>query len=202
MRSPAAVLHPSNLLTYVSLTAGVCSLAAALAGSVSGVGACLAAAAMADTFDGRFARRFTRSPELEAAGVELDSLVDAATFGAAPVASVAILSAHGGAAGPWWWWMAAVAYVACAMARLAYYNVAHRDDGQTFVGLPTPVAALVWSTVLLAGGGWGSMTTAAAVLGAAMIAPWRIVRPSGCGLTLFALWPIALLAAHAARLHA
>lgn len=196
MKSPAAVLHPSNLLTYGSLTAGICAVAAALSGSGSLAGAWLAAAALSDTFDGRFARRFTRSPQLEAAGVELDSLVDAVTFGAAPVAAVAIISARSGIAAPWWWWAAAAAYVACATTRLAYYNVAHADDGPAFVGLPTPVAALAWSTVMLAGGGWGSMTIAAALLGAAMIAPLRLVRPSGSGLTLFALWPVALIVAH------
>jgi CDP-diacylglycerol--serine O-phosphatidyltransferase len=201
MRSPVAVLHPSNLLTYVSLTAGVCSVAAALSGSAPAAGACLAAAALSDTFDGRFARRFTRSRQLEAAGVELDSLVDAVTFGASPIAAVAILSTRAGAAAPWWWWVAAVGYVASAMTRLAYYNVAHADDGPQFVGLPTPVAALVWSTLLLASGGWTTMAIAAAALAAAMIAPLRIVRPAGGGLTLFALWPVALIATHLARLH-
>lgn len=200
MKSPAAVLHPSNLLTCVSLAAGLSSIAAALSGSIAAAGACLAAAALSDTFDGRFARRFARSPQLEAAGVELDSLVDAVSFGAAPVVAIAILAARGGGVAPWWWWVAAVGYVACAMARLAYYNVAHADDGAAFVGLPTPVAALVWSTLMLAGDGWGPMAFAATLLAAAMVAPLRIVRPARAGLGLFALWPVALIAAHLARL--
>ncbi|HET7220942.1 MAG TPA: hypothetical protein VFJ02_22970, partial [Vicinamibacterales bacterium] len=83
---------------------------------------------------------------------------------------------------------------------LAYYNVAHGDDGPAFVGLPTPVSALVWSTLLLIINSWGAMAIAASILGVAMIAPLRIVRPSGGGLTLFALWPVLLIAAHLARL--
>jgi len=200
MTSPASSVHPSNLLTYVSLAAGVCAVAAALRGSAPGAGACLALAALADTFDGRFARMFTRSPRLEAIGTELDSLSDVVTFGVCPVAALAILSSRVSAPAPWWWWLAGIAYVACAMTRLAYYNVANADDGGTFVGLPTPVAALVWSTLLLVSSGWVPMSIAAAALGVVMIAPLRITRPSGGGLTLFALWPVFLICAHVARL--
>jgi hypothetical protein len=33
--------------------------------------------------------------------------------------------------------------------------------------------------------------------GVAMIAPLRIPRPAGAGLLLFALWPVAVIVAHA-----
>ena len=131
MNAPVWSFHPANLLTYVSLAAGICSVAAALQHSAAGAGAFLALAALADTFDGRFARLFTRSSELEALGVQLDSLSDAVAFGAAPVAAVAILlSAQ--AAGPWTpvWWLAAIGYAGCALTRLACYNVSHADDGR------------------------------------------------------------------------
>lgn len=200
MTSPASTLHPSNLVTYISMTAGVCAVAAALRGSAAGAGVCFAAAALADTFDGRFARLFARTPRLEAIGVELDSLSDAITFGICPVAAIAILASRTNTAAPWWWWLAALAYVACAMTRLAYYNVANEEGRAGFVGLPTPVAALVWSTMLLATAGWGVASIVAAALAAGMIAPLRIARPSGGGLSLFALWPVALIATHAARL--
>jgi CDP-diacylglycerol--serine O-phosphatidyltransferase len=96
MTSPASSIHPANLLTYMSLAAGVGTIAAAANGSAPGAGACLAAAALADTFDGRFARRFTRSADLAAAGAQLDSLVDAVVFGLAPIAAIGMqLSARG-----------------------------------------------------------------------------------------------------------
>ena len=75
MNSPAWSFHRSNLLTYVSLAAGIGSVAAALQHSAAGAGAFLALAALPDTFDGRFARLFARSRELQALGAELDSLV-------------------------------------------------------------------------------------------------------------------------------
>jgi CDP-diacylglycerol---serine O-phosphatidyltransferase len=197
MNAPVRSFHPANLLTYVSLAAGICSVAAALEHSAAGAGACLALAALADTFDGRFARLFTRSGELAALGVQLDSLSDAVAFGAAPVAAVGILlSAR--ADGPWTmvWWLAAIGYAGCALTRLACYNVSHGDDARAFVGLPTPVAALVWSSVLLVGTGIAGATIVAVVLGLGMVAPLRIARPGAAGLSLFAAWPIALLLAH------
>ena len=62
MRAAIQDVHPSNLLTYTSLAAAVGAMAAA--GGARGTapaGALLAIAALADTFDGRFARCFTRS---------------------------------------------------------------------------------------------------------------------------------------------
>jgi CDP-diacylglycerol---serine O-phosphatidyltransferase len=200
MTSPASSVHPSNLLTYVSLAAGVCAVASALRGSASGAGVCFAAAALADTFDGRFARMFTRTSRLEAIGAELDSLSDVVTFGACPVAALAILSSRVSAPAPWWWWLAGITYVACAMTRLAYYNVANAENGKTFVGLPAPVTALAWSTLLLVSTGWIAISIAAVVLSVAMIAPLRITRPAGGGLTLFALWPVLLICVHVTRL--
>jgi CDP-diacylglycerol--serine O-phosphatidyltransferase len=200
MNAPVWSIHPANLLTYASLAAGICSVAAALQHSAAGAGAFLALAALADTFDGRFARLFTRSTELEALGVQLDSLSDAVAFGAAPVAAVGILlSAQ--AAGPWTpvWWLAAIGYTGCALTRLACYNVSHADNARAFVGLPTPVAALVWSSMLLVGTGIAGASVVAVVLGLGMVAPFRISRPAGTGLTLFALWPIGLLVAHVAH---
>jgi len=200
MNAPISSIHPANLLTYASLGAGICSVAAALQQNAAGAGAFLALAALADTFDGRFARLFSRNRELEALGVQLDSLSDAVAFGAAPVTAVGILLlADGG--GPWApvWWLAAIAYAGCALTRLACYNVSHETNGRAFVGLPTPVAALVWSSVLLASPGIAGASLIAVMLGVGMVAPIRISRPGGAGLTLFALWPLVLLVAHMAR---
>lgn len=198
MSHPATALHRSNLLTYASVACGVGAIAAALQASAAGAGALLAMAALLDTFDGRFARSFTRSVEQQAIGGELDSLVDAVVFGIAPVAAVGILLASQGGTVALWWWAAASAYVICALTRLAHFNVAH--DAARFVGLPTPVAALIWSTLLL----WGPDATrtfvAALALGAAMVSPLPIGRPGAGGLSVFASWPLVLIVAHVARL--
>ena len=196
--SPASFVHISNTLTYVSLLMGVASIAAALAGSADAAGALIAAAAIADTFDGWFARRFTRSPELASMGVQLDSLADAVTFGIAPIVVAGILFRPTGS-GEWIWWAAAFLYSACALTRLGFYNVWHGEISG-FVGLPTPVAALFWSSLLLLNAGPVALTLVALTTSVAMIAPVRLPRPSGIGLAAFVLWPVGLIVAHGLRL--
>lgn len=198
MRAPASAFHPSNLLTYASLACGIGAIAGALEASGAAAGAFLALAALLDTFDGRFARRFTRSAELQAIGGELDSLVDAVVFGVTPIATVGILLAGPGRDAPLGWWLGGVLYVVCALTRLAHFNVVH--DATRFVGLPTPVAALVWSTMLLWGPDAIRASGVAIGLAVAMVAPLPIGRPARRGLSVFASWPIVLVIAHVARL--
>jgi CDP-diacylglycerol--serine O-phosphatidyltransferase len=197
MTSAATAIHRSNLLTYGSVACGVGTIAAALQPSAAAAGALLALAALLDTFDGRFARHFTRTPEQQAIGGELDSLVDAVAFGIAPVAAIGILLSSPGPVPPWWWG-AAILYVICALTRLAHFNVT--SDDERFVGIPTPVAALVWSTVLLWGPDAARSSVAALALAAAMVSPLPVGRPGAGGLSVFASWPVVLMIAHAARL--
>jgi CDP-diacylglycerol--serine O-phosphatidyltransferase len=197
--SPISVIHISNAVTYLSLLMGVGSIAAALSGSAEAAGALIAAAAIADTFDGRFARRFARSPELVSMGVQLDSLADAVTFGIAPVIVAGVLFRPAGGAAKWLWWAAAFVYVACALTRLGFYNISQAETGG-FVGLPTPVAALFWSTMFLLNTGPVALALVSVTTAVAMIAPLRIERPSGLGLAVFVLWPVVLLVGHVLRL--
>jgi CDP-diacylglycerol--serine O-phosphatidyltransferase len=195
--SPATSFHASNLLTYAALAAGLAAIASAVGGSAHGAGAFLALAALADTFDGRFARLFDRDPHTKAMGAELDSLTDAVAFGVAPVACLGILL-EPASNGPWMaWWVAASLYTGCALTRLAYYNVSQAAHAtSTFVGLPAPIAALVWSSLLVTTPDLVRASVIAAGLGAAMIAPMSIGRPGPAGLTVFALWPLVLVAVH------
>ena len=140
MRAPLHELHVSNLLTYGSIAAAVTAVAASGMHNTAIGGCALALAAITDAFDGRFARRFSRSPRQTRIGHELDSLADAVTFGLAPVALVgsrfptdgvpAVLS-----------WCVAVFYVLAVATRLAFYHV--QDDEDRFIGIPTPAARLV-----------------------------------------------------------
>src|SRR6266511_1244038 len=91
MASPADAFDRRNLLTYVSLFCGVGAVAAAASGSANIAGLAIAVAVMADTFDGRFARRFGTDPRRCALGVELDSLADGIAFGIAPPLASALL---------------------------------------------------------------------------------------------------------------
>lgn len=196
MTSPLRCFHPSNLLTYASLAAGVAAIAAALDGSRGAAGALVALAVVLDTFDGRFARLFARTPDQRALGVQLDSLVDAVAFGVAPAICMTLLRpvAAADALTAMAWWAAMFAFVAAAISRLAFYNTRHDEPG--FVGLPAPVAALVWASFLLADPG----PAAAAVLffcaAAAMVLPLAIPRPRGLAFAAFVCWPLAVIAGH------
>jgi phosphatidylserine synthase len=79
-------------------------------GDASLAGALLAAAALADTFDGGFARSFTRTERQCRVGRQLDSLVDIVAFGVAPVAVLAALAPPEGAGVASVWWTAACAH--------------------------------------------------------------------------------------------
>ena len=112
-----------NALTYLSLAAAMMAVAAAMHGSAAGTGACLALAALADTFDGWYARRFTRDAQAEALGAQLDSLSDGVAFGAVPVVAMSMLLPAPAGLTAAAWWGAAIVYVACTLTRLAIYNV-------------------------------------------------------------------------------
>ncbi|MBI4410452.1 MAG: CDP-alcohol phosphatidyltransferase family protein [Gemmatimonadetes bacterium] len=198
--SAARFLHASNLLTYLSLLAGLGAIAAARgAGGAPAVGALLALAVVADTFDGRFARLFARSDTQRSFGVQLDSLSDALTFGLAPVVALGLLLPPLPTGAQAAWWGAGFVYVVGAVTRLGFYNLVH-EDAAGFIGLPTPVAALVWSSLLLAPLTPAVSAAALVACGALMVSPLRIPRPRGVWLVAFAAWALSLAALHAAAL--
>ncbi len=110
-----------------------------------------------DAFDGRVARMTKTQSEF---GVELDSLADVISFGAAPALLVFKWAlAPLGFAG----FFVAFAFAACGALRLARFNVlAHRGDKAShrfFVGLPIPLAAgCIVSLVIAHYRAFGSVT--------------------------------------------
>lgn len=193
MTSPLAAFHPANTLTYASLVAGMAALFQALDQNAAGAGALIAAAVILDTFDGRFARLFARTPAQCEIGVQLDSLADAIVFGGVPVGCAWLLSDRG-----WELGLAGLLYATCAITRLAFYNVTH-DDHDGFVGLPVPVAALIWSTTLVLQPSAHATTGLLAAAGCAMVLPFIVPRPRGVGLAAFACWPLIVFAVHVHR---
>jgi CDP-diacylglycerol--serine O-phosphatidyltransferase len=76
-------------------------------------------------------------------GVELDSLVDAVSFGVAPafIMYFAVLNREG------WAWLLCFIYVASAVMRLARFNVEQGGRAKThFHGLPSPAAGMTLAT--------------------------------------------------------
>ena len=193
--SPLHCLHPSNALTYASLLAAVSALVFAADSRTGPAAALIASAVILDTFDGRFARLFRRSEMQRALGGQLDSLSDAIAFGIVPPVCVALASStplHLA------WGAAAFLFAAAAISRLAFYNVVH-EDGTGFVGVPAPVAALIWTTAMLTSP--GAATSAAVFIATAilMVMPISIPRPRGLALGAFVCWPVLIIAAHVAR---
>ena len=194
--SPLQACHPANALTYASLLAAVAAIACATSGFEAVTGGLIAVSVIADTFDGRFARFFYRDDAELAVGVQLDSLSDAIAFGIAPAICATLLLPEQSA----WtaslqilWWMAAGAYAAAAITRLAFYNVTCASKAG-FVGLPVPVAALIWATALLFTPGPLASIALFTITAAAMVLPLPIPRPTGLGLAAFACWPAAVIA--------
>ena len=103
------------------------------------VASCLIYFAMVfDALDGSAARRLKQTSEF---GAQLDSLCDAISFGAAP-ALLMLQLADG--VHPRVLWLVAALYVACAVLRLARFNVESHDvtkKDRSFCGLPSPAAA-------------------------------------------------------------
>ncbi len=95
-----------------------------------------------DMLDGRVARMMGASSEF---GKELDSLADITTFGVAPPIIVNSLWISVMPVTSSWWGQVLIfgaVYAACAMLRLARYNVeSGTADKNIFTGLPSPAAA-------------------------------------------------------------
>lgn len=109
----------------------------------------LIAASLFDMIDGRVARMLNAQ---SAIGQQLDSLVDVIAFGVAPAYLAYAWRLHE---------LAAVAqvpaglfpmflYVACSALRLAKFNAQTDEDPNQFSGIPTPVAALLVVTSIMA----------------------------------------------------
>jgi CDP-diacylglycerol--serine O-phosphatidyltransferase len=97
-------------------------------------------AGILDLLDGRVAR-FTRTGSKF--GAELDSLVDAVSFGVAPGLIMYQLYFSDTA----WSWTLAFVYVTATVVRLARFNIEQAGHAKThFHGLPSPTAGMILAT--------------------------------------------------------
>ena len=140
-----------NLLTLSSVFCGVSSIylasTAQSAGQLKLAAWLIVAAMLCDLFDGRVARLTNAQSEF---GVQMDSLADAVSFGVAPGL---LLFSWGlqplGMLGVFFGFV----FAACAIMRLARFNVTSKADGgksKYFEGLPTPLAAGAVVSVVMA----------------------------------------------------
>lgn len=131
----AVVLLP-NGFTLGNLFFGIWAIVEASRGNFGKAGWLIVFGGIMDALDGRVAR-MTKTGS--AFGVELDSLVDAVSFGVAPafIMYFAVLQGEGSA------WVFSFIYVACAVMRLARFNIEQGGRAKThFHGLPSPAAGI------------------------------------------------------------
>lgn len=133
------VLLP-NGFTLANLFCGIFAIVLASRGSFVNAGVFTVIGGVADALDGRVARATGTGSRF---GEELDSLVDAISFGLAPALTVyfAILNKQG------WDWVLVFIFTACAVMRLARFNVEQAGRKKTyFNGLPSPAAGMTLAT--------------------------------------------------------
>jgi len=133
------IILPSAF-TLGNLFFGIYALVTAARGDLIWAAWYIIFAAILDLADGRIAR-FTRTGS--DFGAELDSLVDAISFGVAPAFILYQLYLSETA----WGWILSFAYVTAIVLRLARFNVEQGGEAKAhFHGLPSPTAGMILAT--------------------------------------------------------
>ena len=139
-RRPAlqrGVIILPSAFTLGNLFFGIYAIVAATRGDLEWAGWFIIFAGILDMLDGRVAR-FTRTGS--AFGAELDSLVDAISFGVAPGFIMYEIFFHDAAS---WSWTLSFVYIVAAVVRLARFNVEQGGEAKRhFNGLPSPSAGM------------------------------------------------------------
>lgn len=136
---PSMVMLP-NGFTLANLFFGVFAIVAAARGDHERAVWYILIGAICDAVDGRVARATRTGSRF---GEELDSLVDAISFGLAPALLMyfAVLRQQG------WDWVFVFLFAACAVMRLARFNIEQAGRAKShFRGLPSPMAGGVLAT--------------------------------------------------------
>lgn len=131
------------LLTYLNACCGFLAVVCALQDHFSMAGWFIGCAVLCDMFDGRVARALGSASFL---GAELDALADGVSFCFAPSLLLYVLYQD---VAPLFLLISLLLFLCAGLFRLARFNVQQpRSDGG-FCGLPTPLAALVISFIVI-----------------------------------------------------
>ena len=125
-----------NLITLMSLIAGISSIKFSIQTNWKLAVLMIMLAAFFDFFDGWMARKLKKSSQF---GAELDSLSDFISFGLAPSLLINLCFTHElGRIG----WVLSLFYIVCAALRLARFNIENmKEQSKVFYGIPSPAAA-------------------------------------------------------------
>jgi CDP-diacylglycerol--serine O-phosphatidyltransferase len=139
---PVRVLLP-NLITLLSLCAGLTAIRLAIEGRLEWALGAIVFAAILDGVDGRLARMLKGQSRF---GAELDSLADFVNFGVVPGLILYFWGLNElGSVG----WIAALVFAICMVLRLARFNVMADDPTRPawasnfFTGVPAPAGAII-----------------------------------------------------------
>jgi CDP-diacylglycerol---serine O-phosphatidyltransferase len=139
-RLQRGVIILPSALTLGNLFFGIWAIISAARGQFETAAWLIVLAGVADTLDGRVARVTQTGTRF---GAELDSLVDAISFGVAPALVIYFLFLTEGP----WSWVACFFYVTGAVVRLARFNVEQAGHAKVaFHGLPSPSAGMTLAT--------------------------------------------------------
>lgn len=134
------IILPSAF-TLGNLFLGVYAMVLATRGEFQTAGWCIVVAALLDMMDGRIARFTSTGSRF---GAELDSLVDAISFGVAPGLVIYQLFFIGQS----WSWVLSFLYICGAVIRLARFNIEQGGRAKRhFHGLPSPTAGMILATI-------------------------------------------------------
>ncbi len=152
-----------NGFTMANLFFGVFAIVSAARGDYERAVLYVVFGGICDVFDGRIARATNTGSKF---GAELDSLVDAISFGLAPamIMYFAVLNEHG------WDWIFCFLFTMCACIRLARFNVEQAGRAKThFQGLPSPAAGITLASYY-----WFSQTPLyGRLIGSDIDLPWH-----------------------------
>lgn len=139
---PVRVLLP-NLITLLSLCAGLTAIRLAIEGRLEWALGAIVFAAILDGVDGRLARMLKGQSRF---GAELDSLADFVNFGVVPGLILYFWGLNElGSVG----WIASLVFAICMVLRLARFNVMADDptkpawSSNFFTGVPAPAGAII-----------------------------------------------------------
>ena len=188
-------IDPANLLTLIALAAAVVCAVLAMKGLLAYAVVALMVAGLCDLFDGFVARRLKRSDDQREFGGHLDSVVDACSFGFAPV----VLMYCAGLASVLET-VLLVLFAVCAIWRLAYFETVGLQDGgarRYYSGLPTTYVAVVLPLAFVPGffnAEWirVSIVITACGLAVAMVSSVRIPKPGGLSYLVFLVLGVGL----------
>ena len=142
--------NKSVIMTYIGLCFCVFGIYTVMTGgNILIVLSCLLLAGVCDMFDGLIARKCDRTLEEKHFGIELDSLVDTASFVIFPVVIYLYLGFDA-----WYHLLSFMLFTICGIASLGYFNIGIDPSGsnepvKSYTGLPVTCSAFIFPVCYL-----------------------------------------------------